>query len=195
MQLQALWMRMPPSKERQFLANIIEDAGACSQEARRSLWGLRTPAALNEDFSARLVQLCRESLKETRIVPRFEVQPVILSGSPEMEYELLRIAGEVVSNAVSHANADSLLVELRVEGRHLNLAFEDNGIGFDAQNGTRMPDHFGLIGIRERADSIGAELTVSSSPGSGTRIAIDVPLTKVSSAESNPAVRIQHLTG
>jgi signal transduction histidine kinase/ligand-binding sensor domain-containing protein len=183
MQLQALWMRMPPSKERQSLANIIEDAGACSQEARRSLWGLRNTTSRNEDFSDRLVHVCRDVLQERDIAVHFNVAPVTFHSSPDAEYQLLRIAREVVSNTVNHANATSLEVQLTVRDRHLNLAFEDNGIGFNAQSGVPLLDHFGLIGIRERAEEIGAELTVSSSPGSGTRIAIDLPLTKLGGSE------------
>ncbi len=49
MQLQALWTKLPPSHERQTLAEIIADAGKCSKEARRSLWGLRIWAPVRSD--------------------------------------------------------------------------------------------------------------------------------------------------
>jgi signal transduction histidine kinase len=192
MQLQALWMRMPTSKEKHFLAEIIEDAGACSQEARQSLWGLRTRGTSTQEFSDKLAQICREVLQESTISFKLDLQPVGLQALPETEYQLLRIAREVVSNTLAHADATVLHVHLQINKGQLHLQFEDNGIGFAAQNGIKLLDHFGLVGIRERAEEIGAELTVSSAPGEGTQITIRLPLTKVRASESNAEPGIEH---
>ncbi len=192
MQLQALWMRMPQSKEREFLGGIIEDAGACSQEARKSLWGLRTRGPRSKEFSEKLAQACREVLQDSHISLKLDLQPVGLQALPDTEYQLLRIAREVVSNVVAHANATVLRVTLQINKGQLLLTFEDNGVGFNAQNGVQVLDHFGLVGIRERAEEIGAELTLSSAPGAGTTIVIRLPLTKARTFESNPEPGLEH---
>lgn len=192
MQLQALWMRMPASKEKQFLAEIIEDAGACSQEARQSLWGLRARGPRTKEFSDKLIQVCREVLEESDISLKLDVQPVGLQALPDTEYQLLRIAREVVSNTLAHAHATVLHVYLAIHKGSLNLSFEDNGVGFVAENGVQLLDHFGLVGIRERAEEIGAELKLSSSPGAGTKITIHLPLTKARTTESNPEPGVEH---
>jgi signal transduction histidine kinase len=192
MQLQALWMRMPASKEKQFLAEIIEDAGACSQEARQSLWGLRARGPRTQEFSDKLAQLCREVLQESRISLKLDLQPIGLHALPDTEYQLLRIAREVVSNTLEHAHATLLHVHLSINKSQLNLSFEDNGVGFVAENGVQLLDHFGLVGIRERAEEIGAELMLSSSPGAGTKITIQLPLNKTRLSESNPQPGYEH---
>jgi signal transduction histidine kinase len=196
MQLQALWMRLPPSKEKQFLSDIIEDAGACSQEARQSLWGLRTVGPRSRGFSEKLVELCREVLRESNITLKLDVQPVGLDALPDTEFQLLRIAREVVSNTHEHAFATVLHVSLKISKGVLNLSFEDNGVGFVAENGVQLLDHFGLVGVRERAEEIGAKLALASTPGAGTKISIQLPLGKRDSAdtapEGNPEAPVEH---
>ena len=196
MQLQALWMRMPASKEKQFLAEIIEDAGACSHEARQSLWGLRTVGPRSQDFSQKLEQVCREVLQGSDISLKLDLQPVGLQALPDTEFQLLRIAREVVSNTLEHAHATVLRVELKFAKGQLKLVFEDNGVGFLAENGIQLLDHFGLIGIRERAEEIGAELKLSSSPGAGTKIMVQLTIGKSgvsgASSESNQEADIEH---
>ncbi len=62
MQLQALWTRLPPSRERQSLSEIIKDAGTCSAEARQSLWGLREIGTTSAGFSTKLAKLARQTV-------------------------------------------------------------------------------------------------------------------------------------
>ncbi|HEX4748061.1 MAG TPA: two-component regulator propeller domain-containing protein, partial [Bryobacteraceae bacterium] len=194
MQLQALWMRMPPSRDKQFLSAVIEDAAACSQEARQSLWGLRTQGPRSQQFTDKLANVCREVVEESGVALDLDLQPIGLQSLPETEYQLLRIAREVVSNTVAHADAAVLRVRLAINKGQLHLSFEDNGIGFDAQNGVQLLDHFGLVGIRERAKEIGADLDLNSTPGTGTTIKITLPLTNLRGSESNAEASIEHHT-
>ncbi len=193
MQLQALWMRMPLSKEKNLLGGIIEDAGACAHEARQSLRGLRSVTAQSEDFSELLAQLCREALRGSDISLNLDLQSVGLQGLPETEFQLLRIAREVVSNTREHADASALDVRLSIHKGRLRLSFEDNGIGFIATNGIQLLDHFGLVGIRERALEIGADLTVSSAPGEGTKITVELtPGKSAITTDKSQAPSVEH---
>ena len=71
-----------------------------------------------------------------------------------------------------------MLVKLQViDGTHLELRVHDNGIGFDPQ--TPLPGHFGLIGLREQAELIGASLTIESRRNEGTLIVVSLPLSPV----------------
>jgi signal transduction histidine kinase len=192
MQLQALWTRLPASKEKAMLAEIIEDAGKASQEARRSLWGLRTFGSDSLTFSDKLAKLARQTVAEQPVSLVLQLQPVSLRSFPEVEYQLLRIVGEVLSNTSAHAQAKTIEIRLAIIDRELQLIIADDGIGFTP--GSQQPfGHFGLVGIRERADEIEAELTIASAPGSGTTITINVPLRELqSTAESNTAFSITH---
>ncbi len=184
MQMQALWARLPPSREREILSGIIRDAGACSAESRHSLWGLRTSDPSESDFSDKLVKLVREAIAERSISLSLVVEPLSLAEQPDAEYQLLRIAQEAVSNALKHAAAHRLRVKLYRQAGVLHLLIDDDGLGFTGLTG-RMHGHFGIQGMQERAEEIGAELSVASSPESGTSVRVSLPLPKHSETESN----------
>jgi signal transduction histidine kinase len=192
MQLQALWTHLPASKEKTMLAEILEDAGKASQEARRSLWGLRTFGSDSLPFSDKLEKIARQAVAEQPVSLNLQLQSVSLRGFPEVEYQLLRMVGEVLSNTNAHAQAKSIEIRLAMVNRELHLTITDDGVGFAP--GSEQPfGHFGLIGLRERADEIDAELTIASSPGSGTTVMIAAPLqTLHSSAETNATLSIAH---
>ncbi len=91
-----------------------------------------------------------------------------------VENELLRIMQEALNNIDKHANATKVDVAWLVGAREGRLTVRDNGDGFDETRGVRETA-FGLVGMRERAEVIDAELVVSSSPGAGTSIDVIVP--------------------
>jgi len=176
MQLQALWTKWPPSKERVLLGEIIQDAARCSTEARQSLWGLRTVGPGSPDFPGKLTKLARQATAQSSVHLSLKLNPVSLRGWPEVEYQLLRMAQEAISNTLQHAFATKLEVRLEGRPRDVELTIEDDGVGFEA--GSAPFGHFGLLGMRERAGEIGAELTVTSSPGNGTTVRIRLPLVR-----------------
>ncbi len=180
MQLQALWMKLSPSKEKQMLGEIIRDAGKCSAEARQSLWGLRTEDQQAVLFSQKLAELSREAVADTELSLTLDLEPVSLESWPEKEFQLLRIAREAISNSVKHAGASILEVSLRLRRGELRLALEDNGSGFATDVEHQQFGHFGLVGMRERAGEIGAVLDVASSPHFGTKISIRLPISAAS---------------
>ena len=78
---------------------------------------------------------------------------------------------------VKHAHARTLDVELRYAANGLALRVCDDGRGFDPENVDLAGNgHYGLIGMRERAERIGGHLTLHSTPGGGTELLIEVPL-------------------
>ena len=181
MQLQALFIKLPASKERQFLGDIIQDASRCSAEARHSLWGLRaTGTAASLDFSDKLAKLSRQAVEGKPISLALKLQPVSLIAFPEIEYQLLRLTQEAISNTVVHAKAKNLEIELSLERRLLQLTLEDDGIGFDIDREAPF-GHFGLIGMQERAEEIGADLNVTTLPGGGTKISLSLLLQQLAS--------------
>jgi signal transduction histidine kinase len=95
----------------------------------------------------------------------------------EMEQHLLRIAQEAVTNVLKHAEASTIWVKLHMEARKLYLRIVDNGRGFDQKDVFQSRGgHFGLMGMRERAERLGGELHLSSHPGEGTKVEVMVPL-------------------
>jgi signal transduction histidine kinase len=97
--------------------------------------------------------------------------------SQDMEQHLLRIAQEAVTNVLKHAGATKIWVKLHVEAKRLYLRIVDNGHGFEQQDVfADLGGHFGLIGMRERAERLGGELHLKSRPGEGTQVEVTVPL-------------------
>ena len=93
---------------------------------------------------------------------------------PEVEITVYRIIQEALSNVARHATANEVQVGVTAEQAVLKLLIEDDGCGFDAA--TASPTFtVGLVGMRERAESVGGQLNVQSAPGSGTRVTVEVP--------------------
>ena len=97
----------------------------------------------------------------------------------ERELALYRIAQEALSNAVEHADAAHVEVALRLDGRRLRLSVTDDGSGPPAEDplAYAAAGHYGLLGMQERADLLGARLGVGPAPaGRGTRVSVDLDL-------------------
>jgi signal transduction histidine kinase len=101
----------------------------------------------------------------------------------ESRIHLFRIIQEAVSNIAQHSNATEALVALAADGRRIHLRIEDNGVGISSAKDDTARDSangFGLMGMRERARILGAQLTVQSAPGGGTAIVMTLPLERSS---------------
>ena len=94
----------------------------------------------------------------------------------EVEQQFYSIAIEALNNALKHANAEKIVVELTRIGAVIQMSIIDDGIGFDVQSGMNSGG-FGLISIQERARELGAELNIESGTGSGTSLQIFLELT------------------
>jgi signal transduction histidine kinase len=95
--------------------------------------------------------------------------------SPKIEEELLRICQEAVANAVRHASATRIDVQLIYEAARVSLRVEDDGRGFTpAADGPE--GHYGIRGMQERAGEIDAALSLESTIGEGTRVSVEAPL-------------------
>jgi signal transduction histidine kinase len=103
----------------------------------------------------------------------------------DMEESLYRIAQEALHNVVKHANADRARITLKRAGRELRLEVEDDGIGFDPSAAPR--GHLGLVGMQQRAERIGGELTLSPRPGGGSRVRVTLPLARLAPAGASAA--------
>ena len=94
---------------------------------------------------------------------------------PGVEVQLLRIVQESLANVRKHARASRVRVQFTFDAAGCRLAVEDDGQGFEPGRTPQGPrPHLGLQSMQERADAIGARLTVDSSPGKGTRVAVEL---------------------
>jgi signal transduction histidine kinase len=144
-------------------------------EARRYVWDLRSEELHKKDLPAALADTTRRVTADTGVEAVVDVTGPLQPVPVAVETNLLRIGQEAINNAVKHAQASRIEVALNFDTRSVQLSVSDNGRGFDTA-GQIADGHFGLIGMRERADEIGGVLTIQSTAQRGTQITIDVPL-------------------
>ncbi|HEX3663605.1 MAG TPA: two-component regulator propeller domain-containing protein [Acidobacteriaceae bacterium] len=160
------------------------------EEARSSIWELRSQSAEREDLAARILRMAEEVVARSGMQPaagnglgdgkhaRVQLQ---VSGTnhplgADVERELMRIAREAVVNAVRHGHPDNIALRLEFEGRLFAMEIRDDGRGFAGAPRDGASGHYGMVGMRERAAAIGASLTVESNAGAGTRVRLLLPL-------------------
>lgn len=144
------------------------------EEARRSIWELRSQGTDAADFRSRLSHMAAELGKRAGVQLKFSVLGTYRALPENIEKELLKIGQEAMTNVVRHANAKQMKVDLAYEGKKVRMIIADDGRGFAGNVNSTGPDgHFGLRGMRERAGHIGAQLVVKSAPGEGTQIEVE----------------------
>ncbi|MBV9770858.1 MAG: hypothetical protein JOZ32_14890, partial [Bryobacterales bacterium] len=146
-------------------------------EARRSVMDLRASALEGHDLPAALSEAAPQWTAGSPVAISVDVEGDSRPLPEETEQHLLRIAQEAVTNAVKHAHASEVRIHLEMVGRKLSLRVADNGKGFEQDEAfSEIGGHFGLLGMRERAERLGGELQLHSEPGQGTEVAVTVPL-------------------
>ncbi len=93
---------------------------------------------------------------------------------PRAEQEVLRVLQEALTNVEKHSGARNVTVQWQSRAPHARLVVHDDGCGFDPGGPPERDDSFGIIGMRERAETLGATLAVDSRPGFGTRLVLDL---------------------
>jgi ligand-binding sensor domain-containing protein/signal transduction histidine kinase len=150
-------------------------ARASLEEARTSMWNLRSQPSEAEDLPSRLSRSCTRLAGGSESKVYLQVKGTYRAVERKIEEELLRIGQEAVANAVRHAGATRIDVQLIYEAARVSLRVEDDGRGFTpGTNG--KPGHYGIRGMEERASEIDAALVLESTPGAGTRVLVDAPL-------------------
>ena len=156
--------------ELESFANVLRDQ---SDALRRLCMGLR-PAMLDRmGLGAAMKWLVRHACEGKSVSGTVRIDEGLKRLNPSVEIRLFRIVQEAVNNAVRHARAKKVEVDLDIKGGHLELQVEDDGIGFDmTTNSTEQfhGDKLGLMGMHERARKLGAALDIQSTPGEGCRV-------------------------
>jgi ligand-binding sensor domain-containing protein/two-component sensor histidine kinase len=187
-QLDALAIKFSGDREiaREHLDLARKMARHSLTEARRSVMDLRTTELENQDLPSALAASARHWAAGSAVDLQLQITGVRQKLSAELELNLLRIAQEAVANAMKHARARIIRVELAAEGRFLRLGVKDDGQGFEP-SGTfsAIGGHFGIVGMRERAQRLGGKFSLSSTLGSGTEVEVRVPLATSGNTHSN----------
>ena len=159
--------------------SLIERVGELAQEglaaARRSVWDLQPEAVEYSDFAGVLTQHVEQLTASTTVRLELSIHGTPRDLPPSVGMDLIRIAQESLMNALRHARAKFVCLDVTFGAESLILRVQDDGIGFDVKRRT-AGGGFGLIGMNQRAERLGAHLTVTTQPGKGTEIAVTAPI-------------------
>lgn len=166
-----------PAKAQQEMEAITQQARIGLNEARRAIRSMRAAPLEEMGLLLALQQAVKEAAIRGGFAPHITLPSTLPYLPAEIENEVYRVALEAIQNVVLHARAKNLSLSLSATSGILNLLVQDDGIGFDLQK-VDGQTHFGLLGLRERADLHGADLQVNSMPGSGTSVSFKIEVPK-----------------
>jgi len=187
LQIEASLQELPPDDpQRQRLSRALDRADATLVDARERVQDLR-----RHQQPVELSLALREAIELMRAdAPAPAVHAECLGRERPLTnaiwHEAFRLGLEAAQNALQHAQATQLTVQVQYGADALLLTITDDGIGLPADGGTAPAGHFGLRGLRERARLMGGTLDISSSPGQGTTIQLRV---RASGAYASPGRR------
>jgi signal transduction histidine kinase len=174
MEAAARLLQSNPQLSKQRLEHAIEQADQSLQEARQALSNLRVPGLENRTLPEALSAIGGKLTDGSPVA----FHPMIKGRVRELGYavqaSLYLIAREAITNAVNHAGARHVVAQLTYADKEVRLVVQDDGNGFDPAVATAKKDHWGLAGMRERAQQIGATFMVDTEPGRGTSICVSV---------------------
>lgn len=179
-----------PERAHEAIRRALTLARANLEEARRSVVDLRAAPLQNRTLPEALYALVQETLRDGIEVEYHYIPEDFAPLSLRQEAGIYRIAQEALTNIKKHAQARRVRVLLTQEDDELCLYVEDNGRGFQVDKELDMQarfaeptGHFGLLGMSERIKLLGGTLCIDSTPGSGTCLAVCVPLEKDGKSE------------
>ena len=178
---QAVNDQLPAGKAKDALEKVLDQADQAIVEGRNAIQNLRSSTTLSNELAQAMTELGEElaiSPGGERNSPSFRVS---IEGQPQELHPILRddiyrIAREALRNAFRHARASKIEAEITYDERLLRLRIRDDGKGIDPQHlGAGREGHWGLPGMRERAQQVGAQLDIWSEIGAGTEVELRVP--------------------
>jgi two-component system, NarL family, nitrate/nitrite sensor histidine kinase NarX len=166
---------------RRHLAELAAAARSVYVDVREAILNLSTPMPADRGVAAALEEYAALYAESSKLAVRFHATPRAMAAplSAAAQAEIFSVAREALTNVRKHARAQRVGIDVDVSGPDFTLSIEDDGVGFDAELLAAGPErwpHFGLAGMRERAESIGGRIAWHSRLGAGTLVELHVPV-------------------
>jgi len=177
MQLQvAADLVTPDSPAKPLLGRVLQIMGEGIDEGRNTISGLRSPDISELDLEQAFSRILHELDPQKEVGFQVNVHGRPLPLRPAIRDEVYRIGREALINAFHHSQAKTVEIELEYAASRLRLVVRDNGCGIDPQVvQSGRGGHFGLTGMRERAEQIGGRINIWSRRSAGTEVELSVP--------------------
>ena len=165
---------IPPGAA-QHLSRASKTLDSCRVELRNCIWDLRSRALDEPDMDRAIRVALGPTVGKKKLLVRFNVPRSVFDENTART--ILNIVRELASNAIRHGHANEIRVAGGLDGDMLRFSVCDDGTGFDPERRPGVLEgHFGLKGIEERVSFFNGEMKIKSSPGQGTRVAINLKL-------------------
>lgn len=161
-----------PNETRELIDTSLEATRKGVDETRRALKALRSSDLVDMGLRLAVKKAAESSASRLSLDLELDLQDPMPSLSPDVEQTILRITQEAMENITKHSRAAKVSVHLS-SNKHTILTIMDDGIGFDIKS-KDSSGHFGLVGMRERAELMGGTLTVESEKGKGTKVVLKI---------------------
>jgi signal transduction histidine kinase len=168
----AYWAIDQPAA-REILEKSSAAAHAGLEETRRALKALRASPLEDMGLALAIKTLVTDTAARANLSLDLQITETLPALSPDVEQTVYRIVQEAVTNVVNHARAKKISVKLDYADEKTRLMIQDDGIGFDMEKNNKV-SHFGITGMKERAQLIGGEFALTSKPGAGTKIELTI---------------------
>ncbi|MCR5750507.1 MAG: sensor histidine kinase, partial [Kiritimatiellae bacterium] len=147
---------------------------SCRDELRNCLWDLRNRALEASSMNEAIRQTLLPHLRGVEVILRVNVPRSRLTDNTA--HAVLRVVRELVLNGVRHGGATKVWIAGAIDDGRAKFSVRDNGSGFDPATAPSFAEgHYGLLGIRERIESLEGEFTIESAPGEGAKATISIP--------------------
>lgn len=174
MQMRAVTKRLRPSSERQSLEEIIADSAHCLRQTRESVAALRDGEVTSPELAAAIADTAEKVTNQHGVRLELDLDKASVNIPLVTRYNLVRIVQEAVLNAAKHSGARSIRVSLSHTEEEMRLSISDDGSGIANIDNNVEDLHYGITGMRERAEQIGGEFEVASGPEVGTTITVRI---------------------
>jgi two-component system sensor histidine kinase UhpB len=164
--------------DRNSLAEIQSLSEQTIQNLRRLARALRPIYLEDLGLGAALEMLARETQQTSGMAIDFKRSGTEVRLSAPIELALYRIGQEALSNILRHAQASQATLKISYAPDHVTLEVSDDGVGFEVPESPAEfapSGHFGLLGMHERTEMIGATLKIQSSPAKGSQVTVTLP--------------------
>ncbi|MDQ1811731.1 triple tyrosine motif-containing protein [Massilia sp. CCM 9210] len=167
----------PHEPVRQLMDSALDQAELMLQEGRDQVQDLRAHDHFQADMAGMLEREGQRMAQERGVQFALREAGRVRALPPLVAHEVYRIANEAMLNAFKHAKASKIEVELLYERKELTVVVRDNGCGLPAEvlRDGGLPGHWGLPGISERAERLGANVRWTSAPGQGSEMRLRLP--------------------
>ncbi|QKQ76244.1 sensor histidine kinase [Nostoc sp. TCL240-02] len=169
-----LW-QSNPGKAETFLATAKELGSKALKDVRQSVSTMRSNPLQEQSLERAIASLAENFHRSNGILPIYQIN-LEYPLPPEINTAIYRITQESLTNITKYASATEVKLELATARGNLRLIIQDNGRGFDLGQNTTG---FGLHSMRDRTLALGGDFNINSTPGSGCKITVNIPLMRL----------------